>query len=138
LAMESGRLGPDTDLIELGFDSLLGMQLIRNIQETYAIHVYPNELAAHPSIGALAKYLESQLADEPVRAKSLESVPTKNPVLARQVTIEPPVAPSKVNLVASLAPTPSGKITGNPVIFVLSSPRAGSTLLRVMLAGHSR
>lgn len=86
---------PTTDLEELGFDSIMGMQLMKEIQENFNVRFYPSEAQMRSSFGALLDYLDSQ--------------------------ITPPRADLR-----------------KPMVFILSTPRSGSTLLRVMLAGHSR
>jgi acyl transferase domain-containing protein/fermentation-respiration switch protein FrsA (DUF1100 family) len=110
LKVEESEIAPERNLMELGFDSLMVMELLRAIHQDFKIRTYPRELYQHPSISAFAAYLldESAVAAQPVA----------------QVTVASPrtiVASQKLDI---------------PVVFLLSAPRSGSTLLRVMLAGH--
>ena len=48
---------PATDLQELGFDSIMGMQLMKEIQETFNVRIYPSEAQLGSTLGALLDYL---------------------------------------------------------------------------------
>lgn len=96
------RIEYGTELMSLGFDSIMAMQLIRQLQETYGVRLYVNEAQLQPTFGGLVTYLAAQIPN--------------GPVAAPPATPAPPIAP----------------------VFLLSAPRSGSTLLRVMLAGHSK
>jgi pimeloyl-ACP methyl ester carboxylesterase/aryl carrier-like protein len=112
------EIAEDRNLIELGLDSLMIMDLINDLKRSFPLNLYPRELYAFPTIGALSDYLLGEIRG----TRSGESG-GHGPAFA---SIE----------LAVPAPTPiENKVPG--VVFVLSSPRAGSTLLRVMLAGHS-
>ena len=102
---DPAMLDPQADLEELGLDSILAMELLRDIEAAYGIRLFPSELAEHRNLAALAAYIERE-----------RGAPVAGEAGARQ-----PVE----------AATP-------PMVFLLSTPRAGSTLLRAMLMGHSR
>ena len=102
LSVKPSEIDPSSDLQAMGFDSIMGMQLIQQVQEHFGVRLYANEAQMHPTVGGLVDYLAS------------EAKPAGPAVAA-------PDAPG------AAAPT-----------FLLSAPRSGSTLLRVMLAGHSK
>lgn len=90
--------------------------LCRAVRQTIGLIVYPSEVAARSSLRDLADYLAHEF-EEP-------DWTTPRPDSASATLIPP-----------RLAPAAAGARVPN-VGFVLSSPRAGSTLLRVMLHGH--
>ncbi len=96
------RIQESAELTSLGFDSIMAMQLIRQLQETYGVRLYVNEAQLQPTFGGLVRYLAAQIPESPIA--------------------DPPATPAQ-----PVAP-----------VFLLSAPRSGSTLLRVMLAGHSK
>jgi pimeloyl-ACP methyl ester carboxylesterase/NAD(P)-dependent dehydrogenase (short-subunit alcohol dehydrogenase family) len=86
----------DRNLMELGFDSLMVMELLRALHRNFHIRAYPREFYQNPSVAAFAACLSEESA-------------------ASACT------PARLDI---------------PIAFLLSAPRSGSTLLRVMLAGH--
>lgn len=90
--------------------------LCRAVKQAIGLLVYPGEVAARASLQDLAEYLANEFEEPDWTAP--------RPAAASAVHIPPRPAPA-----AAAAPVPN-------VAFVLSSPRAGSTLLRVMLHGH--
>jgi len=117
-----GTLACDRNLMELGLDSIMTMDLLNTCQRDLQLMLYPREVYEHPTLDALSAYLARELARSqptPTAAPDSEPVPC---------------------LGAHLWPTPV-EVTPPPrrngrAVFLLSSPRSGSTLLRVMLAGH--
>jgi acyl carrier protein len=110
----------DLSLIELGLDSIMIMELILDVTQDLDLDLYPREAFEHPSITAMAAYLVREIAPS-------ASAP------------EPALGPLQLPLLGafSAATARPGPQQRNPtVVFLLSAPRAGSTLLRVMLAGH--
>ncbi|HEY9878954.1 MAG TPA: type I polyketide synthase [Leptolyngbyaceae cyanobacterium] len=121
-----GNAPSDRPLLDLGIDSLMTVDLLNLCKRDLQLTLYPREVFAHPTIQALAAYIAREIA----RA---------NPA---------PVASSSSNSSSSVPDTlPTGFWTSHALpavperrngsmVFLLSSPRSGSTLLRVMLAGH--
>ncbi|MDB6037730.1 MAG: polyketide synthase module, partial [Verrucomicrobiales bacterium] len=103
LSLPASEIHPATHLQDIGFDSIMGMQLMKEIQENFNVRFYPSEAQLNSSLGALLDYLESQ--------------------------VNPPLV--------SNSGSNSPSVAKKQLAFVLSAPRSGSTLLRVMLAGHS-
>jgi pimeloyl-ACP methyl ester carboxylesterase/aryl carrier-like protein len=111
----SEEIPADSNLMDLGFDSLMVMDLTGILKQGFELNLYPKEIYANPTLSGLAQYLRKELDGSPD---------------ASQADHVPPASP---------APSYNGVVHRERirnVAFVLSSPRAGSTLLRVMLAGH--
>ncbi|MBI4614804.1 MAG: alpha/beta fold hydrolase, partial [Planctomycetes bacterium] len=105
LGTPSEDLSSGANLMDLGADSLMVMELLRRLKKDLGIALYPREFYERPTLGAFAEYL------------------------ARELDRESGGAPGRATQAARKL---------RPAVFLLSSPRAGSTLLRVMLAGHPR
>jgi thioester reductase-like protein len=104
-------------LATLGLDSLAVVELIRRVQERTGLQIYPADVLDAPSLAGLAAML---LAPRPAgedRAAFLaacEKLAGGDPLPEREAQVS----------------------VGRPPVFLLSAPRAGSTLLRVLLGGH--
>ncbi len=119
LETDPTTLSEDKHVMELGLDSIMVIQLIGDLQRVYGIRLHPREVFEHPSIGELATYLCGQLTQtEATGTIDIDSVVFYPKSQRGAVPIQP-----RAEKNASAA-------------FILSTPRAGSTLLRVMLAGH--
>jgi acyl transferase domain-containing protein/acyl-CoA synthetase (AMP-forming)/AMP-acid ligase II/pimeloyl-ACP methyl ester carboxylesterase len=110
LQLEPAKLSVKESLLELGMDSLMVMEAINQLKTDLQLILYPREFYERPQINHLAEYLAREFA------QAHEVVANSNPV-----------SQPKRNL---------AKEKLAPAAFILSSPRSGSTLLRVMLAGH--
>ncbi len=97
------------DLRPLGLEAAVA-DLLRVIKRDFGRPVYPHEILARPTAAAIADLLAE-----------LEQPP-----------------PGSSNSASASAQIESGRRRGEglPIAFILSSARSGSTLLRVMLAGH--
>jgi len=62
LVLAPGELAPDTDLHDLGADSLVSMRLMRAIGQRYGLDVSGRELFEHPSVSALCAHVGARLA----------------------------------------------------------------------------
>ncbi|MCA9969807.1 MAG: amino acid adenylation domain-containing protein, partial [Anaerolineales bacterium] len=118
LMMEAADVPVDRNLMELGIDSIMIMDLNRQLDRDFSLNVYVREIFEHPTVDALAGFLQAEVekihvaadgGDEPIAAVS--------------------ALPAVAAVSAAARPNP-------PAVFLLSAPRSGSTLLRVMLAGH--
>lgn len=127
----------DRHLQEPGMDSLMCMEVIRSIKQDFQLTLYPRELYEHPAIDALATYLDSELAKTHRRQNGEQpaAMASPGPIQAESVRSEPMTRQLSGKRVAPEDQT-AARIPG--VAFLLSGPRSGSTLLRVMLAGHPR
>ena len=124
LMMEASLIPADRNLMELGFDSIMIMELIRILDRDLQMTLYPREIFEQPSIGSLAAYLLAEME----RIHMLDKqTPTEH---------QAPEAESSELLPRISSPLTQPNRRNPQLVFLLSSPRAGSTLLRVMLAGH--
>ncbi|MGL5835074.1 MAG: alpha/beta fold hydrolase, partial [Waterburya sp.] len=112
LQIEPAKLAVNDSLLDLGMDSLMVMEAINQLKTDLQLILYPREFYERPQINALAAYLATEFAQVHERSEP---------------TSKTAVPPTQQNLANTKLP---------PAAFILSSPRSGSTLLRVMLAGH--
>lgn len=116
----------EENLVERGMDSLMVMEGIEGIQQDLQLMLYPREFYERPNIATLAKYLVSEF-EEVHGSLQQESTDPREASISQLRSI--------INDLRDKMP--KGDSLKDP-IFILSSPRSGSTLLRVMLAGHSK
>lgn len=133
LAVEA--IGVHDDFFELGGDSIKGAILVNRIQEQLGAVVHVVALFEATTIAALGAYLNEHYAEALAATLGLPTgrAPTgpDGGVNAARVAqlrrlILPLPAPDR----------PRAAPKNPPAIFIFSPPRSGSTLLRVMLAGH--
>ncbi len=136
------EIGINDNFFELGGDSLKGAMIVNRLKEELGEFVYIVALFEAPTIGELATYLTRFYADA-VNLKfnqesSLSGTDTAQaePTKTRKVNQQAVEAFRKINNVFSAAETPSSEQKNPRAIFILSAPRSGSTLFRIMLAGH--
>ncbi|MDJ0687119.1 MAG: alpha/beta fold hydrolase [Xenococcaceae cyanobacterium MO_188.B32] len=114
LQIEKDNITVNDSLLDTGADSIMVMEVIDRLKGDLNLMLYPREFYERPRINSLAKYLAVEFTSTHDRTQQSFS----------PASSAPPASP------ASPAPT------STPIAFILSSPRSGSTLLRVMLAGH--
>lgn len=136
LAVE--QVGLHDNFFELGGDSLLGLRLVNRLRDELAEHVSLVVVFEAPTVAGLAVLLERNYAagvarlcgaPAPVAAAPVEARLTEDDV-QRMRTI---VGHVRSVAISALAP---GDAKNPPAVFILSPMRSGSTLLRIMLAGH--
>ena len=110
LQIEPANLSVASSLLDLGMDSLMVMEAINQLKTDLQLILYPREFYERPRINSLAEYLATEFAKAHLEV-AVEEKKSFKPKLKANAKL-PPAA------------------------FILSSPRSGSTLLRVMLAGH--
>jgi amino acid adenylation domain-containing protein len=144
-SLQSERFGIHDDFFALGGNSISGAVLINRLQAELGEIVHVVAIFDAPTIAELAAYLVAQHRDTVVRRWGVESLgidsdalPAGGPV---RVTAER--AAELRSWVRPLVPAAAGVDAEEPAknpraIFILSPPRSGSTLLRVMLGGHPR
>ena len=123
LGTSAAEIPTDANLIELGLDSLMSMEVVNQLSRDLNFIIYPREFYERPKINSLTQYLYAELHKNDVVS---QASPTTLEIFGSQSL-------PREN-VAAKVPS-SSRLPG--IIFILSSPRSGSTLLRVMLAGHS-
>jgi acyl transferase domain-containing protein/acyl-CoA synthetase (AMP-forming)/AMP-acid ligase II/pimeloyl-ACP methyl ester carboxylesterase/acyl carrier protein len=109
-------------LLDMGMDSLMVMEAINQLKNDLQLTIYPREFYERPRINALAKYFAVEFAK--THLDIYDATVAEDSAIEKQL--------QKVN---KHKPAITSKKLDS-AIFILSSPRSGSTLLRVMLAGH--
>jgi len=128
------QIGIHENFFELGGDSLRAALLINKLQEELGDYIYVVALFEAPTIATMADYLKEYypgavakvIVDEQAAAQKVEQPSRINAAMVTEAR--------ELIGTASTPPPPATK--NPPAIFILSPPRSGSTLLRVMLAGH--
>ena len=114
----------DRNFVELGLDSIMMMEVLNSLERDLGLKLFPKEVIDRPTIRDLAPYLAGEVS----RAKS-ETIAEAPP--APQATGHSGLLVARRRLSTTVP-----AVRNKPVVFLLSGPRSGSTLLRVMLAGH--
>jgi NAD(P)-dependent dehydrogenase (short-subunit alcohol dehydrogenase family)/aryl carrier-like protein len=118
------EIDPERGLLEMGLDSLMIMEVINRLKRDLGIQLYPREFFEQPSLSALATYIATEFG------RMRGDVAPPLPAAAFQPGL------LGTALLESAGPIPAPSHRNPTAVFLLSSPRAGSTLLRVMLGGH--
>jgi amino acid adenylation domain-containing protein len=141
------RIGVNDNFFELGGDSIKAAVLMNRLQEEIGRVVHVVAIFDAPTISRLARYLEEHCGASVVRlfedGAHTDALPrihieevdeAKIEHLRRLVGLhaEALAVEGRENLAST------GCAKNPPALFVLSPPRSGSTLLRVMLGGHRR
>jgi amino acid adenylation domain-containing protein len=142
--LERQGIGVDEDFFALGGTSLQAAVLVRLLEEKLSEYIYVVALFEAPTIAALARYLERHYPEAVARV-----VGAAAPILAAGDPEPSRIAEADLERFLSLIPrlprrSPAilAKLqaAGSPrpgrAVFLLSPPRSGSTLLRVLLGGH--
>ena len=126
-------IGMDENFFDLGGTSLQAAILTNLLQERLGDYVYAVALFDAPTIAELARYLERHYPAAVARLTGAED--------GLEEEAGPPIDAAAVEEIRRLVVShPRRTVIPGPknprAVFVLSPPRSGSTLLRVMLAGH--
>jgi amino acid adenylation domain-containing protein/FkbH-like protein len=134
------QIGVFDRFFELG-DSLQAAQAVTRLEKLLGARVHFAVLFDRPTIAQFAKYL---LDEYPAPLRALlgeEEVPLRSstPPIRRITDADLRKFRQIVEPIRPSSPTNDAERKRNPAaVFILSAPRSGSTLLRVMLAGHPR
>ena len=124
LRLNEEEIDVERNILELGVDSLMIMEVINELKRDFQINLYPREFFERPSIRAMATHIQAELDGGQFNKTSALPLPAfYSSDLARSTISE-----------RQNRQRPAQR--RRDMIFLLSSPRSGSTLLRVMLAGH--
>ncbi|WP_111977559.1 non-ribosomal peptide synthetase [Algibacillus agarilyticus] len=130
------QINLDDNFFELGGDSIRGAILANKIQQKIESVVYVVALFEAPTIRLLITYLHQHYPEAMKKMGEISVAEQSSPLIDEQsvaafkALIPPtPKSPSLQNITAKRKKNPRA-------IFVLSPPRSGSTLLRVLLGGH--
>ena len=146
--LPEAKIGIWDNFFELGGDSLKAAVLINQLQEKLGEVVWVAVLFDHQTVESLARYLETaypgsvlNLVPEEERAAEERRLQKLNQQTARIDDARIAVLRQHIARNSQLYKdvqvlTREIKQKNKPAVFVLSAPRSGSTLLRVMLAGN--
>ncbi|MEA2694874.1 MAG: hypothetical protein QOJ16_4261, partial [Acidobacteriota bacterium] len=138
------RVGRNDNFFELGGNSIAGAVLINRLQRELGEVVQVVVIFDAPTVAALAGHLASEHRAAVVRLWGPESMgDVVTPVTpAAELRVDAGRAEELRRLVrplpplASISPELVAEPRNPPALFLLSPPRSGSTLLRVLLGGH--
>jgi len=122
LGVPRGTLPADGGLHGLD-QTLIAAHLSMALRRDLSLALYAPEIRAHPSQPALVRLIDAELA------RAAEKPATH----ARVEVLEHPSRPLQAAAHTAAPAAPRSKVA-----FLLSSPRSGSTLLRLMLSAHPR
>jgi acyl transferase domain-containing protein/esterase/lipase len=127
LQLDRSQIQVFHNIIEIGMDSLMVMETINHVQQNLKLMLYPREFYERPKIETLGKYLAVEFERVHSEANIQEdgsATPQQEPQFDTRLLLQ------NIQLrVSHREDLPSP-------VYILSAPRSGSTLLRVMLAGH--
>ena len=120
-ALGRSSIDPRASLAALGVDEVLGAELCLRIYRNVGVRVFPREILDCADLAELTQRVAGWV--EPLAVSERAT-----PLVEVDAGVRSPFNPGPVD----------GPLDEREMIFLLSPPRSGSTLLRVMLAGHSR
>ena len=125
---------------DLGGNSLQAAVLINRVQKELDVEIQVQSIFLAPTISDFATYAQEYFSD--LISEKFNDIP-QNVDLELKIEESDILSESKINefnnIIIPLAPLASNiKKKNSRAIFILSPPRSGSTLLRVMLEGHDK
>jgi amino acid adenylation domain-containing protein/FkbM family methyltransferase len=146
--LKVARVGRSDNFFELGGNSIAGAVLINRLQQELGEVVQVVVIFDAPTVSALAAYLAREHRSAVVRLWGPEPVGEPGVSEAGAAPVPPAPTPSRVDAARAaelrrlvrplppLLPELAAEPRNPPALFLLSPPRSGSTLLRVLLGGH--
>jgi amino acid adenylation domain-containing protein len=128
------EVGIEDDFFELGGNSISGAILINRIQETLGEIVQVVVIFDAPTVQQMAAYLIENHAEAVARIWGLEGAAVDRRQVER---VDEARVELMRSLVRPLAPLERSGPQNLRAVFVLAPPRSGTTLMRVLLGGHS-
>ncbi len=133
--LKVNQVGRHDNFFEIGGDSIRGAILINNLQQQFGEVLYVVALFDAPTLAQLAAYLQQHYPTAVARLTGAKVAPEDLATTTTKVDVAMLTAFRR--LIPSLPPLAAPVNRKNrKAIFVLSAPRSGSTLFRVMLGGH--
>ncbi|MES1243277.1 MAG: amino acid adenylation domain-containing protein, partial [Acidobacteriota bacterium] len=130
------RVGVHDDFFALGGSSISGARLVNRLQKHLGEIVHVVAIFDAPTVAKLAAHLAAEHREAVERVWGGGSV-GEVVVEARIEKVEEEAIAEFLRNLQSL-PAVAASVRNPSAVFVLSPPRSGSTLLRVMLGGHPR
>ncbi len=143
--LELDCVGVHDRFFELGGTSLAAARFINRLQEELAENIYIVSIFEAPTIAQYAAFLEREYRDRVTTKLRIE--PCRDTDRSRAATLRPVEHQIDEDVIARMrqciytlprtVETADRDEPRNPsALFILAPPRSGTTLLRVMLAGH--
>ncbi|HEX6292064.1 MAG TPA: amino acid adenylation domain-containing protein, partial [Herpetosiphonaceae bacterium] len=134
-------VGIHDDFFELGGNSIQAAIFINKLQEALSEVVYVVAVFDAPTVAELAAYLTKHTPQAVARVCGTEVVGEDSAEAeAASPSVDAAMLAEMRQVIVPLPPRPAGSARpkNQRAVFLLSPPRSGSTLLRVMLSGHPR
>ncbi len=130
-------LGLDDHVFDAGANSLDAARFVNDLQRQLEEFIYVVTVFVHPKVEAYAAFLRREYPDAVRRVFGASEIP-------HAVEAGDPLDGASLAAVSNAIPRYGGREhweadpPNRPAAFILAPPRSGTTLLRVMLAGHPR
>ncbi len=128
------QIGVHDNFFDLGGNSLLGISLVNHFQTAFGEIVHITAMMDAPTIALLAAYFEKHYPLGVAKMLGRKTVGIED---EDESPIDEALAQDFAATAAGTIPSPFPEKNPNAA-FVLSAPRTGSTLLRVLLAGNAK
>ena len=125
---DAGVLADDVDLIAMGMDSLMLMELLDGIKRDLDLMIYPREVYERPQLDKLAAYLQVEFVRAHCGGVDAEQGSGESTSLAGNIVV--------LDGARQVGDEPSHISNVPNTALLLSAPRSGSTLLRAMLSAN--
>lgn len=133
------QIGIHDRFFELGGDSIQAAQFIARLQKELGEFIYITTIFEAPSIAEYADFLKKDYASA-VSRKFIISTRAGHRSLKKDEITQSDI--DRMRECTPILPTWKGEMSdpvkNPPALFILAPPRSGTTLLRVMLAGHPK
>ncbi|RUA17454.1 MAG: hypothetical protein DSY55_02140, partial [Clostridia bacterium] len=139
------RIGVLDNFFETGGDSLRGAVLINRLQDDFHVKAPVRAIFLAPTVEKMAAYLQEyypealrQIIQKEVSDQEKTSYAFESEIVRPGQQVDDAAVKQFRSIISHLPPRlEDGQLPKNPpATFILSPPRSGSTLLRVMLAGN--
>jgi acyl-CoA synthetase (AMP-forming)/AMP-acid ligase II len=135
-ALNVAAVGLHGDFFDLGGDSLKAASVINELQRSWGATVYVTAIFDAPTVSQFESYLERHYPELVAKMLGRYLSPTETGVVSKIDAAK--VARLRQTLAVPGHRPSAAQVKNPPAVFVLSPPRSGSTLLRVMLGGNSK
>jgi acyl transferase domain-containing protein/thioesterase domain-containing protein len=129
-------IGIHEDFFEMGADSLKGMGFVNKLQEFLGEIIHITVIFDAPTVAQLSEYFKKNYPQGYARMMDLETEAASEEEQYKEEVTREKVEHIRGLIYSQTYPVEVEEPKNSPAVFVLSPPRTGSTLLRVMLAGH--
>lgn len=131
------QVGIDENFFELGGNSIKAMSLLNKLQAQISQILHPTALFEAPTIAKFVAYLNEHYPEFAGKASSSKLSSTTWSSQKIEFDQIERMRRFLHRYLSGLSPSQEPQVKKNqPAIFILSPPRSGSTLLRVILGGH--